>query len=396
MGVLRIVHTADYHLGVSLRGLSPVSEKGRIRIQDFLKQLDRIRGFVLDRGCDFLVIAGDVFHTIRPNPYVFDEFAKFIRSLTVEKVQVVCIAGTHDQPRTEASEAYVKALEDVGAPNFYFFRKPGVITLKGSISGKKVRFLCLPYVPQTMFKPDEYISSVERSIRRLLSEPVEPYDYTVVVGHFYVEGAVINSREHTPRYIGDIPLPRRLFNGFDASMLGHIHRHQFLTGKIVYAGSIERIDFGEEGEEKGFVYFEEYEGGLRGSFIRLPCRPMLTIPRDGFLELRGRRNYEAVLREYIRGLRGVEDAILRFKMRLDPSQVIPSRALEEALRSKKVFHWIIEVERVGGEAKPVERKVFSLEDYFKHYVETVFKHRLDPETMRLVVSEGLKILKEED
>ena len=106
-----------------------------------------------------------------------------------------------------------------------------------------------------MFKPHEYISSVEQSIRRLLSEPVESYDYTVAVGHFYLEGAII--REHTPSYIGDIPLPLRLFNGFDASMMGHIHRHQFLTGKIVYAGSIERIDFGEEGEEKGFVYFEE-------------------------------------------------------------------------------------------------------------------------------------------
>lgn len=378
-----------------MRGLSPASAKGRIRVDDYLKQLARIKRFTLKEECDFLVIAGDVFHSPRPRSYVFDEFAKFVGSLTAEGVQIICIAGTHDQPRSDLSEAYIKALEDAGAPNFHFFRKPGVITLRGCFSGRKVRFLCLPYLRQAMLKPMEYIRSVERTIERLLAEPMEPYDYTVAVGHLLLEGATVGSMMYKPVYAGEAPLPLSLFHGFDAAMMGHIHTHQFLTDRIVYSGSIERVDFGEEGEEKGFVCFRELDGGLHGAFVKLPCRPMLTIPYECSIDLRNVKNPESVLRRRLEELNGVREAILRIRITLDPSQTLSMNVLDEILSSKGVFHWVPEIERVGLEAKPVERGAFNLEGYFRQYLESLFKRRLDQESFRLLLSEGLRILKEE-
>jgi exonuclease SbcD len=69
--------------------------------------------------------------------------------------------------------------------------------------------------------------------------------------------------------------------------MGHIHKHQSLNRDlqppIIYSGSIERIDFGEEHEEKGFVVAEITDGPTTWDFIpgyHLRARPFLTIEVD--------------------------------------------------------------------------------------------------------------------
>ena len=68
---------------------------------------------------------------------------------------------------------------------------------------------------------------------------------------------------------------------WDYVALGHIHKHQELNlghqPPIVYPGSLERIDFGEEKEEKGFVIAEVTRGNTSWTFIPVDSRPFLTI-----------------------------------------------------------------------------------------------------------------------
>jgi len=72
----------------------------------------------------------------------------------------------------------------------------------------------------------------------------------------------------------------------DYVALGHIHKHQNLTEgepdvpPVVYAGSLERIDFGEEGQPKGFCWVELARGATTWEFIRVKARPFVTIRAD--------------------------------------------------------------------------------------------------------------------
>src|SRR5256712_5407434 len=60
-------------------------------------------------------------------------------------------------------------------------------------------------------------------------------------------------------------------NAVDLVVFGHLHMHQTVGGKIVYAGAPERIDWGERLDPKGFLAIRP-EGGW--SFVELPARPM--------------------------------------------------------------------------------------------------------------------------
>jgi len=71
---------------------------------------------------------------------------------------------------------------------------------------------------------------------------------------------------------------------WDYVALGHIHKHQELNGgqhpPIVYPGSLERIDFGEEGERKGFVMAQIERGHAEWDFVSVDARRFLTIRID--------------------------------------------------------------------------------------------------------------------
>jgi exonuclease SbcD len=71
---------------------------------------------------------------------------------------------------------------------------------------------------------------------------------------------------------------------WDYVALGHIHRHQDLhpggAPPVVYSGSLERIDFGEEHEPKGFCWVEVERGAARWQFVPVRARPFQTLRVD--------------------------------------------------------------------------------------------------------------------
>lgn len=245
---LRLIHTADFHLGVGLRDLATrVQILNLVRQEDYLKQLRAIERHAVESESDFVVIAGDVFHTPRPSGYLLDEFAKFVHSLTSHKIKVVCVSGNHDQPRAGKTEAYMKALADVGAAGLHVFGEPDACVLEGARSRKSVRFIALPYISSQMLSEAEFTRNIHNKLRELRAKELSEADYTVIVGHIYVQGAMFGSEQRLA-YLSDYPLPRSILLGSDVDFvcLGHIHRRQLLDKKIAYSGSVERVDFSEE------------------------------------------------------------------------------------------------------------------------------------------------------
>jgi exonuclease SbcD len=105
---------------------------------------------------------------------------------------------------------------------------------------------------------------------------------------------------------------------WDYVALGHIHKHQNLGDgypAIVYPGSLERIDFGEEKEAKGFCWVELEKGNTTWQFVPVKARPFLTINIDVREEDDPTLAAQAACAQY-----DLTDAIVRVNVRLRPEQ----------------------------------------------------------------------------
>ena len=120
----------------------------------------------------------------------------------------------------------------------------------------------------------------------------------------------------------------------DYVALGHIHKHQVLRDqpKVVYSGSLQRVDFSEEREEKGFCVVDLDPSGRQGQrltdfqFQKVQARPFVTI--DVKVPSSEPNPTDAVLRAIAR--RDVTDAVVRVRVSLPPE--MESRLRESDLR----------------------------------------------------------------
>ena len=101
----------------------------------------------------------------------------------------------------------------------------------------------------------------------------------------------------------EVTLPAGFFarTELDYVALGHIHKHQILYEKppVVYCGSIDRVDFNEEREDKGFVEVSLKKGDASYEFIKLDTRPFRTF----YVDATGGQPFEEVVK-------AIEDEVL--------------------------------------------------------------------------------------
>jgi exonuclease SbcD len=139
---------------------------------------------------------------------------------------------------------------------------------------------------------------------------------------------------HDPMYdLQTFDLP-----GIDFVALGHIHKHQVLhyaSPPVVYAGSIDRVDFGEQDEAKGWVYAEIPEKGRADwEFRQLRARPFLTI--DALVE--SDNATEDVVRAIARHAAELENAIVRVRIDVAPDRAAELREDDIRLQLKGAYY----------------------------------------------------------
>jgi exonuclease SbcD len=148
---------------------------------------------------------------------------------------------------------------------------------------------------------------------------------------------------------------------WDYVALGHIHKHQNLTEKeegrppVVYSGSLERIDFGEEVEDKGFCWVNLERGNTIWEFVQVHARPFITLKVNGMDEADPTGAVINRIEAYAahpRPGRELKGAIVRISVKLREPQVasLREREIEKALRA-------CEVNSIAAIGKEVEREV---------------------------------------
>lgn len=252
---MRILHTADWHVGKVLKGRSRFAEHARV-LGDIVQVAER-------EGPDLVLVAGDLYDTAAPNADSVRLVTRALTALARTGAEVVAVAGNHD------NGAQIDALRGwAGAAGVHLVGQvastPEEHLLAGDTAGgERWRLAALPFLSQRhavraaeMFElsASDATQTYANWVRRLLERVTEPFGsgeqaVNLVATHLTVAGGTMGGGERDAHTIFPYHVPA---SAFPASChyvaLGHLHRQQEIAGPcpIRYSGSPLAVDFGEE------------------------------------------------------------------------------------------------------------------------------------------------------
>ena len=303
---MKILHFADTHIDAVQSGRWDPDTGLPVRTMDFLKSLDTIIDTAIGEEVDIVLMAGDVYKDRNPTPRHQEAFASRILRLEKAEIQTFLLVGNHDMGASSTAHALTEFI--TWQPNF--IQVVGDIYLHKS---EAFDMVCLPWVHKSKLVIGEVIQQLEELI-----ENMDPTTPNIFLGHCSVVGAQFSS-ERLVMLGEDLMLPIKLLteSGFDYVALGHIHKVQDLNKghypPVVYPGSIERVDWGEAGEEKGFVIHEINKGGEKKqwNFHILETRPMIDL----VVKLQDKESFYSELRQVAKDhIEDSPDAMIRIKL----------------------------------------------------------------------------------
>jgi exonuclease SbcD len=298
---IKLLHTADIHIGMENYGRVDPATGINARVMDYLRRLSDVADYAINEGIDIFIFAGDAYKTRDPNPTYQREFSRRIKGIADAGIPVVLLVGNHDLPTASKRASSVSIFDTLAVPNVFVGDREELreITCR---RGQPIQVATVPYPLRSALisrEDAQGLSLVEMDdrLRATMVEDIQglaeqarrrPEVPAVLVGHFSVNEASHGSEQNI--MIGrDAAVPRSVLAdpAWRYVALGHIHRHQSLNSDaqppVVFSGSIERIDFGEEREPKGFVVAEISDGPTTWRFLhqyRRAARPFVTIRAD--------------------------------------------------------------------------------------------------------------------
>lgn len=267
---MRIIHTADLHLGRQFMGLSLEEDHEVI--------LDQILETITKEQADVLVIAGDVFDRASPPNSAIRQFNRFLKRVAEETdAAVVMISGNHDSgDRIEAMSVFSTASRVLVRGIADAVENP--LVLRDEYG--EVAFSALPfsyeYAAREVFgneginAPADVISAQIAAARDQVPKDAR----WVVVSHAFVAGGAVGETERALTRVGGIEtVPSETFDGADYVALGHLHKPQEVgSHNIRYSGSPLAFGFDEAESEKSMTVVD-----LKGERIEIRTVPFHPI-----------------------------------------------------------------------------------------------------------------------
>jgi DNA repair protein SbcD/Mre11 len=327
---INVLHFADIHIGMENYGHIDSSTGINSRVLDFLHRFDEVIDYGLSHEVDLVIFAGDAFKTRDPSPTLQREFARRVKRFVDANVPVVMLVGNHDLPAMEKKASSIDIYRTLGVPNVIIGWAEDVHVIETKRG--KVQVATAPYpMRNRLLAQAEHrgksIEELDKTLQeivgeniRAMAEQLDPTLPAILTGHFTVSGATYGS-ERSVMIGRDVAVLKSVLSDgpWDYVALGHIHKHQDLNeGRypaMVYPGSLERIDFGEEKEAKGFCWVELEKGRTTWQFVDVNARPFVTISLDVREEDDPTLAAQGALAQV-----DVTDAVVRVNVRLRPEQ----------------------------------------------------------------------------
>ncbi len=362
---IRVLHFADVHIGMENYGKTDPKSGLSSRVVDFLRRMDEMVEYARDNDVDLIIFAGDAFKTRSPNPTYQREFAWRIQDLA-ELAPVIMLVGNHDLSPNTLKASSIEIYNTLRVNNVRIAHDYEVFTVETKRG--EVVVGTAPYPIRARLMQDVDLTGrtirdtdklLEETLGNLLMKLAEDADELagenvprILTGHFTVHGAALGS-ERKVMLGRDVQISLGLIadNRWDYIAMGHIHKHQNMTHNrkdvppVVYSGSIERIDYGEELDPKGFCWVELSRSATQFEYVRVMSRPMVTLRIDCKKEAYPTRAVTKLIRET-----ELKQAIVRIIIQLTPetNASVKDSFLRRELLDAGVFH-------IAGIIRDIER-----------------------------------------
>lgn len=341
--MLQILHFSDVHMGSGFAHGKINPETGiNTRLEDFRQTLSACIDRAIAEPVDLVLFGGDAFPDATPPPYVHEAFASQFRRLADAEIPAVLLVGNHDQHTQGAGGASLCIYRTLGVPGIVVGDRLQTHTIQ--TRNGAVQVVTLPWLTRSnlLTRPEtEGLSLGE--VNRLLLErlrvalegeirQLDPTLPTVLLAHLMVDTARFGAERFLAVGKGfTVPLEFLTRPCFDYVALGHVHCHQVLSHNppVVYPGSIERVDFSEAKETKGYVFVNLAKGKTHFEFCPLSVRAFHTLEVDlSTLQTDPQPRLMTTIHQ-----QDIQDAVVRLVYHLRPQQVdqIDGVALHQAL-----------------------------------------------------------------
>ena len=273
---MKILHFADLHLGVETYGHTDPTTGLSTRLVDFLASLDKVVDYAIENEVDLVIFCGDAYKTREPTQTQQREFARRINRLSSNEISTFLLVGNHDLPNAIGRATSTEIFDTLSVKNVFVSNRPDIYKIP-TRSGT-VQVASLPWLRRSVLLSREETKNLDfeqmkEKLQQALTSAIEiniskldPKLPAILAAHAWVAGSQIGTEKQMTIGQEHVLLLSSVANpAFDYIALGHIHRHQVLSENppVVYAGSLARLDFGDEADEKGF-YLVDIEPGKAG------------------------------------------------------------------------------------------------------------------------------------
>ncbi|MBQ2797853.1 MAG: exonuclease SbcCD subunit D [Ruminiclostridium sp.] len=292
---MKFIHLSDLHIG------KRVNEFSMLEDQEYI--LKQILDITDQQKPDGVIIAGDVYDKSVPSAEAVTLFDDFLVELSKRNLHVFVISGNHDSPERiafggrlmQASRIYMSPVYDGDI-------KP--VTLEDKYG--KINIWMLPFVKPAHVRKlyeDREIESYTDAMKTVIDNLcINTEERNIMITHQFVTGAERSESEEIS-VGGTDNVDVSVFDAFDYTALGHIHKPQNCKSERVrYSGTPLKYSFSEAKDQKSVTVAELSEKGNL-TVTTVPLKPL----RD-MVELRGRYE-ELIARDFYKGTSYQEDYV---------------------------------------------------------------------------------------
>jgi len=357
---LRILHFSDLHIGVENYGRLDPDTGLSTRLGDFLGSLDEVVACAIEEKIDLVLLAGDAYKGRDPSQTHQREFAKRLSLLSNEGIPTFILVGNHDLPNAVSRATAVDIFRTLQVPKLYIgdsLQNYLVPTPNGPL-----QILAVPWPRRGGILSrdesrgltiDEIRQELENRITLAIQDRISQLDPgipAILTGHLTVNGATVGTERSMMLGQDHVLLASTLHQPqFEYVALGHIHKHQILRDDppmIVYSGSLQRVDFTEEADQKGFCLIDLDPQAPQGQrlinfeFRNVNARKFITI--DVEITTGDPNPTNTVINEI--NARNIDDAIVRIRI-LIPSELETHLRESEIRMSLQNAHYIAAINK---------------------------------------------------
>ncbi|MCS6967215.1 MAG: exonuclease SbcCD subunit D [Cytophagales bacterium] len=289
---MRLLHTADWHLGKSLKN-ADLSQNQRYALEQLLDVVEKEKP-------DVVLLAGDIYDRALPPAHAVEIFNWAMSEIVLRlRTPVIAIAGNHDSPERIdylSGMLHQQGLYIFGKPNIY---RPVVLQDRyGEVHFHPLPFAepanCNHFAGQAAFSShEEVLATWVKNIKMQM----DPKARHVAIGHVFITNGKTSESERPLHTVGGASeVPAEIFSPFHYTAQGHLHRPQsFLAGSLRYSGSLLKYSFSEADHQKCFLIVEidQYGKVTSEKISILHKQEVLSVEgyiREGVFQLQLRQN----------------------------------------------------------------------------------------------------------